>query len=131
MSEPRRALEPAAAPGKRPLLEVEGLARYFRVTAPLVERLLGGKAPRLLRAVDGITFAIPAGRTLAVVGESGCGKSTVARLVSGLYRPTRGAIRIDGRDAVQAKDRAERRLIRRQLQMIFQDPMASLNPRWR
>ena len=122
--------KPASAAG-RPLLEVEGLARYFRVTAPWVERLLGGKRPRLLKAVDGVSFAIPAGRTLAVVGESGCGKSTVARLVAGLYRPTLGTIRIDGLDAVHAKDAAERRHIRRQLQMIFQDPMASLNPRWR
>jgi peptide/nickel transport system ATP-binding protein len=122
--------KPASAAG-RPLLEVEGLARYFRVSAPWVERLLGRKRPRLLKAVDGVSFSIPAGRTLAVVGESGCGKSTVARLVAGLYRPTAGTIRIDGLDAVHAKDAAERRHIRRQLQMIFQDPMASLNPRWR
>jgi peptide/nickel transport system ATP-binding protein len=121
---------PASAAG-RPLLEVEGLARYFRVMAPWVERLLGGKRPKLLKAVDGVSFAIPSGRTLAIVGESGCGKSTVARLVAGLYRPTAGTIRIDGLDAVHAKNAAERRHIRRQLQMIFQDPMASLNPRWR
>jgi peptide/nickel transport system ATP-binding protein len=125
-----KSAPPPAAAGK-PLLEVDGLARYFRVSAPWVERLLGRQAPRLLKAVDGVSFAIPTGRTLAVVGESGCGKSTVARLVAGLYRPTRGAIRIDGRDAVTAKDKSERRHIRRQLQMIFQDPMASLNPRWR
>jgi peptide/nickel transport system ATP-binding protein len=130
MPEADRLPETRAGAG-RALLEVVDLARYFRVSVPLVERLLGGERPRLLKAVDGVTFSIPAGRTLAVVGESGCGKSTVARLVAGLYRPTRGSIRIDGMDAVHARDRAERRRIRRQLQMIFQDPMASLNPRWR
>ncbi len=122
--------KPASAAG-RPLLEVHDLKRYFRVMAPWVERLLGRKRPRLLKAVDGVAFSIPAGRTLAIVGESGCGKSTVARLVAGLYRPTEGTIRIDGLDAVHAKGAGQRRQIRRQLQMIFQDPMASLNPRWR
>ncbi len=131
MPEADRLPERPAASAGRPLLEVDGLARYFRVAAPWVERLLGRKRPRLLKAVDGVSFSIPAGRTLAVVGESGCGKSTVARLVAGLYRPSAGTIRIDGLDAVHAKDKAERRQIRRQLQMIFQDPMASLNPRWR
>src|SRR5262249_42654435 len=100
--------KPAGGTG-RPLLEVENLARYFRVLAPWVERLLGGKRPRLLKAVDGVSFAIPLGRTLAIVGESGCGKSTVARLVAGLYRPTLGTIRIDGLDAVRAKDSSQRR----------------------
>ncbi|MCW5773944.1 MAG: ATP-binding cassette domain-containing protein [Rhodospirillaceae bacterium] len=122
---------PSAAAEKPPLLEVQDLARYFRVAAPWIERVLGRQQVRLLKAVDGVSFAIPTGRTLAIVGESGCGKSTVARLVAGLYRPTRGSIRIDGMDAVQAKGGAERRRIRRLLQMIFQDPMASLNPRWR
>lgn len=131
MPEADRLPEKPAADAGRPLLEVEGLGRYFRVMAPWIERLLGSNRPRLLKAVDGVSFAIPAGRTLAIVGESGCGKSTVARLVAGLYRPTFGTIRIDGLDAVRARDAGQRRHIRRQLQMIFQDPMASLNPRWR
>jgi peptide/nickel transport system ATP-binding protein len=117
--------EPAAM---LPLLEVRDLARYFRISAPWVERLLGQKKPRLLKAVDGVSFSILPGHTLAVVGESGCGKSTVARLVAGLYQPTRGEIRIDGVDVAVP---AGRRRVRRLLQMIFQDPMASLNPRWR
>jgi peptide/nickel transport system ATP-binding protein len=121
---------PAPA-GARPLLEVKNLARYFRVASPWLDRVLGRKQVRLLKAVDGVSFSIPAGRTLAVVGESGCGKSTVARLVAGLYRPTRGTILIEGHDASNARDRAHQARIRRQLQMIFQDPMASLNPRWR
>jgi peptide/nickel transport system ATP-binding protein len=113
------------------LLEVKDLARHFRIAPPFIERLLGGGEARLLKAVDGVDFAIPEGRTLAIVGESGCGKSTVARLVAGLYRPTRGAIRIDGHDMAALKDRREMKRIRRNLQMIFQDPQASLNPRWR
>ncbi len=113
------------------LLEVRDLARYFRLAAPWIERLLGQRRPRILRAVDGVNFEILPGQTLAVVGESGCGKSTVARLIAGLYRPTRGAITIDGVNVADGTDRAQRRRVRRQLQMIFQDPMASLNPRWR
>jgi peptide/nickel transport system ATP-binding protein len=114
------------------LLEVEGLKRYFLVQAPWIERLIGRKRSRWLKAVDGVSFAVPAGQTLAVVGESGCGKSTVARLVAGLYRPSAGTIRIGGTDvAAVRKKRAEMQRVRRQLQMIFQDPMASLNPRWR
>src|SRR5262245_2200574 len=112
MPEAGRLPEKPAPPTSGPLLEVQELGRYFRVMAPWVERLLGGKRPRLLKAVDGVSLSIPTGRTLAVVGESGCGKSTVARLVAGLYRPTFGSIRIDGLDAVHAKDAAQRRHIR-------------------
>ncbi len=121
----------AGAARERPLLEVRDLARYFRLAAPWIERLLGQRKTRILKAVDGVNFAIRPGQTLAVVGESGCGKSTVARLVAGLYRPTRGAITIDGINVANGADRAQHRQVRRQLQMIFQDPMASLNPRWR
>ncbi len=114
------------------LLEVEDLKRYFHVAAPWVERLLGRKQSRMLKAVDGVSFKVPAGETLAVVGESGCGKSTVARLIAGLYWPSAGAIRIGGTDvAAVRRNRAKMQRVRRQLQMIFQDPMASLNPRWR
>ncbi len=111
-----------------PLLQVEDLAVHFRLPLPLAERLLG-RRPGILRAVDGVGFALGRGVTLAVVGESGCGKSTVARLIAGLYRPTRGRIAFDGHDVTAAKDRS--RAIRRRLSMIFQDPHASLNPRWR
>jgi len=111
-----------------PMLRVDDLARFFDVSRPLLQRLLAGEGKRTLRAVDGISFEIPKGTTLSLVGESGCGKSTVARLVVGLYRPTRGQVFFDGTDLEQARAAAEQR---RRMQMIFQDPYASLNPRWR
>ncbi|RAI60249.1 ABC transporter ATP-binding protein [Roseicella frigidaeris] len=110
------------------MLAVEDLARHFDVSRPLLQRLLAGEGRRSLKAVDGVSFEIPRGTTLSLVGESGCGKSTVARLVVGLYRPTRGRIGFDGRALEQARADAAQR---RRMQMIFQDPYASLNPRWR
>jgi peptide/nickel transport system ATP-binding protein len=111
-----------------PMLETQDVARFFDVSRPLLQRVLSGEGKRMLRAVDGISFAIPKGTTLSLVGESGCGKSTVARLVVGLYGPTRGKVIFDGQDLEQARsDPAQRR----RMQMIFQDPYASLNPRWR
>jgi peptide/nickel transport system ATP-binding protein len=85
----------------------------------------------MLRAVDGVSFAIERGATLALVGESGCGKSTVARLICGLYEPTSGSVRFDGVDLAKIERRADMLAMRRRFQMIFQDPYASLNPRWR
>ena len=114
-----------------PLLRVGGLKRYFDVSAPLLNRVLE-RQPRLtLRAVDGIDFAIARGETFSIVGESGCGKSTVARLIVGLYRPTGGFIEFDGTDMARLRTRRELAAVRRRQQMIFQDPYASLNPRWR
>jgi peptide/nickel transport system ATP-binding protein len=88
-------------PPTAPLLELVDVARYFDVSAPWLNRVLEHKPRQVLRAVDGVSFTIAKGETLGLVGESGCGKSTVARLIVGLYRPTRGAIsfggvRIDG-----------------------------------
>jgi peptide/nickel transport system ATP-binding protein len=117
-----------SAGAQRPMLETQDVARFFDVSRPLVQRLLAGEGRRLLRAVDGISFAIPKGTTLSLVGESGCGKSTVARLVVGLYGPTRGRVIFDGRDLAEARADSSQR---RRMQMIFQDPYASLNPRWR
>ncbi|WP_043364537.1 ABC transporter ATP-binding protein [Belnapia sp. F-4-1] len=111
-----------------PILEVEDLARYFDVSRPWLQRVLAGEGKRTLRAVDGISFAIPRGTTLSLVGESGCGKSTVARLVVGLYPPSKGRVVFEGMDLERARAIAEQR---RRMQMIFQDPYASLNPRWR
>src|SRR5436190_2005870 len=111
-----------------PLLELVDVARYFDVSAPWLNRLIERKPRQILRAVDGVSFSIEKGETLGLVGESGCGKSTVARLIVGLYQPTRGEIRYAGR-RVDFSD-AELAL-RRTMQMIFQDPYASLNPRWR
>ena len=118
-------------PAARPLLSVSGLARSFDVSPPLLDRIIEGRPRLALRAVDGIDFAIGRGETFALVGESGCGKSTVARLVVGLYRPTRGRIEFDGIDLADRRDRAAEKPLRRRIQMIFQDPYASLDPRWR
>ena len=116
---------------KSALVKVVGLARYFDVSLPWLNRVLDGQPRQILRAVDGIDFEIRKGETLALVGESGCGKSTVARMVVGLYKPTAGSIVFDGVDMAGLGGRAEMAPIRRRLQMIFQDPYASLNPRWR
>jgi peptide/nickel transport system ATP-binding protein len=98
-----------------PLLELAAVSRDFDVSRPWLNRLIEGEPRRTLRAVDGVSFGVEAGETLALVGESGCGKSTVARLIVGLYPPSEGRVAFRGR----------------RMQMIFQDPYASLNPRWR
>jgi len=98
-----------------PLLRLESVTRDFDVSRPWLNRVIEGEPRRLLRAVDEVSFEISRGETLALVGESGCGKSTVARLIVGLYPPSAGRIEYHGR----------------RMQMIFQDPYASLNPRWR
>ena len=84
-----------------------------------------------MRAVDGVGFSIARGETFALVGESGCGKSTVARTVVGLHAPTAGSIRYGGTEIAARDPGPEVALLRRRMQMIFQDPYASLNPRWR
>jgi peptide/nickel transport system ATP-binding protein len=97
------------------LLKLESVSRDFDVSRPWLNRVLEGEPRRLLRAVDRVSFEVQPGETLALVGESGCGKSTVARLIVGLYAPSEGRLEFRGR----------------RMQMIFQDPYASLNPRWR
>jgi peptide/nickel transport system ATP-binding protein len=111
-----------------PLVEIVDVAKHFDVSPPWLNRVIERKPRAVLKAVDGVSLAIAHGETLGLVGESGCGKSTVARLIVGLYRPTRGEIRYGGKriDADGAP-----RTARRDMQMIFQDPYASLNPRWR
>ena len=113
-----------------PLVAVEGLAKTFDVSAPWLNRVAERKPRQFVHAVDDVAFTIERGTTLALVGESGCGKSTVARLLVGLYAPTRGRVVFDGIDAVGAGG-ARPASIRRRMQMIFQDPYASLNPRWK
>jgi len=113
------------------LVEVEHLAKLFDVSPPFLNRLLQGEKRVLLTAVDDVSFRIPRGKTFSLVGESGCGKSTVARLVVGLHRPTRGRIVFEGVDMAGLEGRGEAGPLRKRLQMIFQDPYASLNPRWR
>ncbi|MBM3386696.1 MAG: ATP-binding cassette domain-containing protein, partial [Betaproteobacteria bacterium] len=113
-----------------PLVVAHELVKTFDVSAPWLQRLLERKPRQLLHAVDGVSFQIERGETLALVGESGCGKSTVARLLVGLYEPTAGQLHFDGQDAHAAYRSAQARQIRQRVQMIFQDPYASLNPRW-
>jgi peptide/nickel transport system ATP-binding protein len=111
-----------------PVLEAMNVSRHFDVSRPWIQRMLNRESRRILRAVDGVSFAVPRGTTLSLVGESGCGKSTVARLSVGLYEPTSGDIRFEGKDLAAARADAG---LRRKMNMIFQDPYASLNPRWR
>lgn len=113
-----------------PLVQASDLAMDFDVSAPWLNRVLERKGRQHLHAVDGVSFEIERGGTLALVGESGCGKSTVARLLVGLYAPTRGTVQFDGMDAHAAFRSADALAFRRRIQMIFQDPYASLNPRW-
>lgn len=109
-------------------MEFRDLSKYFDVSPPYLTRLLRREGRSLLKAVDDLNLSIPRGSTFSLVGESGCGKSTVARLAVGLYRPTHGQIAYDGKPMAY---RRERNTGQRRVQMIFQDPFASLNPRWR
>jgi peptide/nickel transport system ATP-binding protein len=114
-----------------PLLTLHEVEHEFDVSLPWLDRVLAGVPRQMLRAVDGVSFSIARGETLALVGESGCGKSTVARLIVGLHSPSHGRITFDGVD-LGARERAgEATRARARIQMIFQDPYASLNPRWR
>jgi peptide/nickel transport system ATP-binding protein len=122
----------SAAAGERPvpLVEVRELTKTFDVSPPWLNRVLERKPRQFVHAVDSVSFTIERGTTLALVGESGCGKSTVARLLVGLHAPTSGVVSFDGVDASTTWRSAGARALRRRMQMIFQDPYASLNPRW-
>jgi len=113
------------------LVQAHDLAMTFDVSPPWLNRVVEGKPRQLLHAVDGVSFEIEKGKTLALVGESGCGKSTVARLLVGLYEPTRGNLTFDDQNAHVIYKGPDSAKLRRRIQMIFQDPYASLNPRWR
>ena len=111
-------------PDAKQVLSVENLRMYFPVkTSGIIRRTVGH-----VQAVDGVSFQVPAGGSLGLVGESGCGKSTTGRLITRLLRPTGGRIDFDGRDIAQLSQR-ELLPLRREIQMIFQDPATSLNPR--
>ena len=101
----------------QPLVEIKDLKKYF----PVLHK-------QVVRAVDGVSFTINRGETLGLVGESGCGKTTVGRCILRLIEPTSGEIRFDGRDLLKL-DRARMRALRRRMQIVFQDPYSSLNPR--
>ena len=120
-----------AAEALGPLVEVRDLAKRFDVSAPWLNRVLDRRPRQYVRAVDGVSFSVKRGTTLALVGESGCGKSTVARLLVGLYAPTAGQVQFDGCDIASTLAGPKAPALRRRMQMIFQDPYASLNPRWK
>ena len=116
-----------------PFVQLKNVSKTFDVSAPWLNRVIERKPQSFLHAVSDLSFDIARGETLALVGESGCGKSTVARLIVGLYASSTGSVMIDGKDmriALTSNNEAARAL-RRKVQMIFQDPYASLNPRWR
>jgi len=121
--------EPAVS--EAPLLEVRDLKMYFDVSKPLVTRLVNRMPRYVLKAVDGLSFAIRRGETFSLVGESGCGKSTVARTVAGLNSATGGEILIEGKNLAGLKRKSSLSDIARRMQMVFQSPYASLDPRWR
>lgn len=106
-----------------PLVEVAGLRKFFPIRKGLLRRAAGH-----VRAVDGVGFSIGRGETLGLVGESGCGKSTVGRTILRLIEPTAGSVKIGGREIVTA-NKQELRALRRRMQIVFQDPFSSLNPR--
>ena len=114
---------PVPAAEGEPLLRVNGLVKHFPIRKGLLQRNAGA-----VQAVDGLTFDVRAGETLGVVGESGCGKSTMGRLVTRLLEPTDGKIEFEGVDITHLGT-AQMRPLRRDIQMIFQDPYSSLNPR--
>ncbi len=111
------------ADGGDPVLEVDGLVKHFSTGGDFL-----GRNRSTVHAVDGVSFSIRRGETLGLVGESGCGKSTVSRLVLGLTRPTSGSIRFKGQEITHLRPR-RLRPVRRDMRLVFQDPYASLNPR--
>jgi oligopeptide/dipeptide ABC transporter ATP-binding protein len=120
---PKGARNGAARGNGAPVLDVVNLKKHFPVRKGVLRRTVGQ-----VYAVDDVTFSIGEGETLGLVGESGCGKSTVARTVLRLIEPTDGSIRLDGHDVTRL-GKTEMRPYRRQMQIIFQDPFSSLNPR--
>ncbi len=119
--EPKRGAH--AATMAKPILEVKDLKKHFPIKKGLLQRTVGH-----VYAVDGVSFSIAPGETLGLVGESGCGKSTVGRVVLRLIEPTSGSIELEGRD-LTSLSKSELRPYRRQMQIIFQDPFSSLDPR--
>src|SRR3954453_18806711 len=114
-----------------PFVDVKNLRRAFDVSKPWLNRVLEGGHLEYLKAVDGVTFDIKKGETFALVGESGSGKTTVARMVVGLLPPSSGEVVIDNVSMADPRQAQTRQRLRRRIQMIFQDPYASLNPRFR
>lgn len=124
---------PAGVTGEAttPLVEIDGLGRVFDLSKRWLNRLIDGSGKVYLTAVDDVALSIGRGETYALVGESGSGKSTIARMAVGLLPPSSGSVRIADADIWMERGAGRQRQIRRKIQMIFQDPFASLNPRWR
>ena len=114
-----------------PLVRIDGLTRVFDLSKRWLNRVLEGSGRITLTAVDHVGLSIPRGETYALVGESGSGKSTIAKIAVGLLPPSAGSVGIAGVEIWRERDAAVLRGVRRRIQMIFQDPYASLNPRWR
>src|SRR5699024_860924 len=106
------------------ILEVQNLKKHFPIKSGIFQRTVGH-----VKAVDGLTFGVKKGETLGIVGESGCGKSTAGRTIIRLERPTEGKIFYKGKDISHIRENELRKVVRKEIQMIFQDPYASLNPR--
>jgi len=106
------------------LLELKDIKKYFPIRSGIFQKKIGD-----VKAVDGISFSLKRGETLGIVGESGCGKSTAGRTMIRLYKPTAGQIFYKGRDISSLSEEALRKSVRKNIQMVFQDPFASLNPR--
>ncbi|QHZ46237.1 ABC transporter ATP-binding protein [Bacillus sp. NSP9.1] len=107
-----------------PLLELKDVKKYFPIRSGIFQKRIGD-----VKAVDGLSFSLKRGETLGIVGESGCGKSTAGRTMIRLYKPTAGQILFKGRDISGLSEEALRKSVRKNIQMVFQDPYASLNPR--
>jgi peptide/nickel transport system ATP-binding protein len=115
----------------RVLVRLDGISKSFRSSGRMLDAMFGAGAAVGIKAVDHVSFDIARGETFGIVGESGSGKSTLARIVTGLIEPTEGAVWFDGLNLSELRTRAQQMPVRRRAQMIFQDPTASLNPRWR
>jgi peptide/nickel transport system ATP-binding protein len=113
-----------------PLVKFENVGRVFDISKPWLDRIIEGLPRQMLAAVTGVSFTISRQETFALVGESGSGKSTVAKMAVGLLAPTTGDVVIDGVSMSDPDESAARRRLRRRIQMVFQDPYASLDPRW-
>jgi peptide/nickel transport system ATP-binding protein/oligopeptide transport system ATP-binding protein len=123
MENVKRMSEPAASGANGDLVQVDNLVKYFPVRAGLMQRVVNW-----VKAVDNVSFSVKRGETLGLVGESGCGKTTVGRSMLRLIEPTSGAVRFDGKDVLRLRGQ-DLKQVRRDMQIIFQDPYASLDPR--